>query len=115
MLPRSQRLTRTLFSRIGKSARRARGTSLQLLYLKAPDFRVSVVVSKKVAKSAVMRNGVRRKVYAVFAELSKKGDIPQGHFVVLSSPALPSLSYGEIMREVLLLITPLLSHNSRPR
>ncbi len=60
--------------------------------------RVAVVVSKKVAKSAVSRNRIRRRIYEVvrrnFEDLPKKKDYI---FVVFSDKVL-SLSFKELER-----------------
>jgi len=60
----------------GKSVR---GTTLSLKYLDRggdKPFRVAVVVSRKVSKSAVVRNRIRRRVYGELRQLSAA--IPAG-------------------------------------
>lgn len=50
-----------------KHGRTARSTSINLRFLERPagrPYRVAVVVSRKVSKSAVKRNRIRRRVYA---------------------------------------------------
>jgi ribonuclease P protein component len=54
----------------GKSAR---GSAISLKYLQRDGdkpYRVAVVVSRKVSKSAVVRNRIRRRVYAQVREVS---------------------------------------------
>lgn len=74
MLKRTERLTRNAFGRV--AAGRAMHTSLFSVKLLPLDVtkdetkQFSVVVSKKVAKTAVARNALRRKVYAVIRECS---------------------------------------------
>ena len=48
----------------GKTVR-AEMMALRFVHGKNPDYRLSVVVSKKVSKSAVVRNRIRRRVYEV--------------------------------------------------
>lgn len=48
-------------SRYGKSAK-VKNLSLKYIDSKYPNFRITVVVSKKVHKSAVKRNKIRRKI-----------------------------------------------------
>lgn len=48
------------------STARTEFMSLRSVPSRGPDFRLAVVVSKKVNKSAVVRNRIRRRIYEVF-------------------------------------------------
>lgn len=50
-----------------RKGRQIRGGSLSLRYApsKRPDYRLAVVVSRKVSKSAVVRNRIRRRIYEI--------------------------------------------------
>lgn len=64
-------------ARVYAAGTTVRGQSLSLKYQKRPagkPHRVAVVVSKKVSKSAVTRNRIRRRVYGQLREL--EGQIP---------------------------------------
>ena len=58
-------------NRVYKQGRSVRGEAISLKYRLDPadsDIRIAVVVSKKVAKSAVSRNRIRRRVFEVIRE-----------------------------------------------
>lgn len=50
--------------------------SLRYVPAKGKDYRVAVVVSKKVQKSAVIRNRIRRRIYEVIRELDRETELP---------------------------------------
>jgi ribonuclease P protein component len=61
-----------------------RGQSLALKYCKnqkRTDYRLAVVVSKKVHKSAVTRNRIRRRVYEI---IRKKTDLKDAYDMIIS-------------------------------
>lgn len=66
-----------------------RGQNLSLKYAsnsRQPTYRAAVVVSRKVSKSAVVRNRIRRRVYELVRELSPQISKPVDMiFVVYSS------------------------------
>ncbi len=69
MLSRSNRFRgRKRINEVYRSGKSARGPLFNTRSLKSggDSFRVAVVVSKKVAKSAVVRNRIRRKIYSSF-------------------------------------------------
>lgn len=51
---------------------------------KRDDYRMAVVVSKKVSKSAVVRNRIRRRLYEAARELKKIHDAPWPYDLVLT-------------------------------
>ncbi len=64
--------------------RSVRGQSLTLKYCKNPkrtDYRLAVVVSKKVHKSAVTRNRIRRRIYEI---IRKKTDLKSAYDMIIS-------------------------------
>jgi len=79
-----------------------RGKDLSLKYLQTdrPTSRVAVVISKKVAKSAVVRNRIRRRVYEIirlkFPEFKGSYDISVGIF----SSELAKIPAGELEKQV---------------
>lgn len=72
MLQKKERLSREAFSRFFSSGKRIRGTSFDLVYVPHHTFHGAVVVSKKVALRAVVRNKLRRMVYSLLWELKTK-------------------------------------------
>jgi ribonuclease P protein component len=63
MLPKKQRLNAAQVRAILKDGTSLRGTAVSAKYLRAASAKVAIVVSKKVAKSAVARNRLRRMGY----------------------------------------------------
>ncbi len=74
MLSRSNRLPRALFDEVFKRGKRVTApfATLQFLASSALEARFSAVVSKKVAKTAVVRNRLHRRSYAALASLLPK-------------------------------------------
>ena len=75
MLPKRQRLTKQMIELLWKSARRVKTSRFLVSYAKIEKLKnpcISMVVSKKVAKTAVLRNKLRRKGYASVAPLVPK-------------------------------------------
>lgn len=69
MFKKSERLNRVEFSEYYKKGKRNNFDHLTLITSKISDLKVVVVVSKKVAKSAVQRNLIKRRIYARLRDL----------------------------------------------
>ena len=87
MLKSNERMTRQEFSAVFKEGQRTHTPFFQVIYIPQRDRKVAVVVSKKVAKSAVRRNELRRRLYALFEKLTMVG-----HYIVLVKPSLGTLT-----------------------
>jgi ribonuclease P protein component len=95
MFRKNQRLTRSEFTHYFKHARRRHFEHFSLLGTKLEKtpqtLKVAVVVGKKVSKSAVRRNALRRRVYstarAVLEEVSYRGVL-----IVILKPSYNQLS-----------------------
>ena len=71
MLPKRARLTAVEVKEVLARGRGRRGAMLSVKIQEAPPpFRCAVVVSKKVARSAVKRNQLRRAVYRALGSIS---------------------------------------------
>lgn len=79
MLPRSRKLSASEVREILRMGKPTRGSRLLAKYREAPLSKAAVVVSKKVAKSAVERNKIRRELYAALVSA-----LPQGKQVVFT-------------------------------
>lgn len=91
MLKKSQRLTRKEFDAVFKTGKRSHFPHLTVVYESSEEFHTSVVVGKKVAKSAVKRNLLRRRVYdRVRRSMQKEG--VKGMYLFLVKPSYTSLS-----------------------
>lgn len=84
---KSQRLSQSEFTTYFKHGRRFHSPALQLIYTPLPaSFHGAVVVGKKVAKRAVVRNQLRRKVYAHLYHHTRRQKLT-GVFIVVVKPS----------------------------
>lgn len=60
------------------------GMGIKTAPSKGEDYRLAVVVSKKVSKSAVKRNRIRRRLFEQFRKLRKEQDKPIKHDVIIT-------------------------------
>ncbi len=85
MVATQNRVSRSQFPAYFASGKRFHSEYFTIVYTKAADFRVSVVVSKKVAKSAVDRNRLRRRAYGVVERFAKEHTVG-GIYIILYKP-----------------------------
>ena len=71
MVPVSLRINRADFPTLLKAGKRHHGVCVTAVYAPSTTAKVSVVVSKKVAKQAVDRNRLRRRVYGAVERFLK--------------------------------------------
>jgi ribonuclease P protein component len=88
--------------RTGKGVR-AEFLSLRYLHTKRDDYRLAVVVSKKVSKSAVVRNRIRRRIYEIVRVAKKEASQPWPYDLVISvfDERLATMTASEIEQSVL--------------
>ena len=85
--------------------RTVRGRAMSLRYdEKQGGLKVAVVVSKKVAKSAVVRNRIRRRVYAVTKELIHPQEARGGYVFLVYVAEVATMSHEELRTHILKLI-----------
>ncbi len=90
MLARANRLRRAEFNEYFKRGKRLHGDHFTVVYVADSDFKVSVVVSKKVAKKAHDRNRLKRQIYGFVGLLSKETNVA-GVFMIYPKLALTKL------------------------
>lgn len=95
MLPQEERLTREQFDQVFKHGIRVHSPSMLFVYAPGDMRHGAVVVSKKVAKSAVVRNRLRRQVYAALRTVGPA----LGTSIVLLKSA-PKRSFAELLVEL---------------
>ena len=88
MFKKANRLTTREFSEFFKTGKRHNFKHLSIIHTSSDILKVSVVVGKKVAKSAVRRNSLKRKVLASL----RKADLKTGAYIFLLKPSFSSLS-----------------------
>lgn len=76
MVPASLRIKRADFPTVIKTGRRLHGVYATAVCVFGTSTQVSVVVSKKVAKNAVDRNRLRRRVYGVVERFLLTSPLP---------------------------------------
>lgn len=96
MFKKTERLNRTKFSEYFKIGRRFHTESFTLIYSPAPIRAVAVVVGKKVSKSAIDRNTLRRRTYAAI----RLGVGTTGVYVVIAKPKAKDLTQAAIAPEI---------------
>ncbi len=89
MLPKQARLSRDAFTRYFASGVRYHSPTLTVIYTPGPALLGAVVVSKKVSKSAVKRNTIRRRLYAALRTAATAG--LTGAVIVVVKPPLATL------------------------
>lgn len=97
MLAKKNRLPKNEFKKVFKNGRRLHNKYFTLIYhanpmLKSPQ--AAVVVSKKVAKNAVDRNKIKRRIRAVIQEHIEK--IQNHQVIVLTKPLIQKAAYQDI-------------------
>lgn len=73
MFKKTHRLNRSEFERFFSNGKRYHTKNLQLIYTPYPTLKVAVVVPKKIIKSAVGRNTIRRQLYHQLVPLISNG------------------------------------------
>ncbi len=90
MFKKSNRLTKSEFSEYFKAGRRHNTTHLTFVTHPYPRTKTAVVVGKKVAKSAVRRNVLKRRVYAALRK-AHSTETNFGVVIVVVKPSFNSL------------------------
>lgn len=103
MLPKKKRLTTAEFSRFFRSGTRFHSPNLQLIYTPHDEFRGAVVVGKKVAKNAVDRNALRRRIYALLSQ-EYADDGLAGVFILIAKPSARTAATETLRAEVVTLV-----------
>ncbi len=99
MLPRKERLSRKEFNRFFSFGKKVHSASFTLVYAPHEELHVSVVVSKKVAPTAVVRNKVRRRVYDIVRRARDERNI-HGVYIFLTKPSVARTDYTTLKEEV---------------
>ncbi len=89
MLPKKERLTRAEFNRFFGLGRRKHSPSFQVVYYPYEALHVSVVVSKKIAKTAVLRNKIRRRIYDIVRLYRKEFGLTGVYIFLAKAEAIP--------------------------
>ncbi|MFM2423842.1 MAG: Ribonuclease [Candidatus Parcubacteria bacterium] len=96
MITRSARIPRSDFPSLSRSRHHIHGEYHTVVYTPLEVYRGAVVVSKKVAKSAVDRNRLRRRAYATVATLWQTNELPTGAYIIYYKPGALKVSRKEL-------------------
>ncbi len=99
MLPKKERLSREEFNRFFSVGKRFQTPSLQVVYAPHTTFHASVVVGKKVAKGAVLRNKIRRRIYDIVRR-HKSMYQDKGVFIFFTKAGIEKKSYAQLKEDV---------------
>lgn len=99
MFIKAERLNRTKFTEFFKRGRRFQSPALTLVYTPNISFQISIVVGKKVSKSAVERNRTRRRLYASVARFKEENAIAEGVCIVIAKPQAGALTRADLAKE----------------
>lgn len=99
MLPKKKRLTTEAFNRFFAAGKRFHGTYLQVIHTPFPEFHGAVVVGKKVYKTAVGRNRLRRQLYAALYRLHASGELG-GVYIVITKPQAKNVKAATLIEEL---------------
>lgn len=98
MLPKKERLTRIAFNRFFSGGRRSHTPLFTMIHAPYHELHVAVVVPKKVAKTAVVRNAIRRRVYESVRQYRKKYGL-KGVYIFLAKQSIVEVDFTDL-REV---------------
>ena len=70
--------------------------SLKHIKSKKPHYRLSIIVSKKIDKKAVVRNRIRRRLYELFRQTFKGSSLQVDIAVIVLKVDLANISYKEL-------------------
>lgn len=90
-------------TRVYRQGQAVRGSQMSLKYLRSnrvEQFRVAVVVSRKVHKSAVVRNRIRRRIYEVLREIAPQIIQPWDLVFVVYSDEMAETEYSKLQSDL---------------
>jgi ribonuclease P protein component len=99
MLKKKERLDRLTFNRFFSMGKRFHSPLLMIIYAPFATFHASAVAPKKLARTAVLRNKFRRRIYDVFGRLQKERAFT-GVFICVAKEGAPQVSYDVLKREL---------------
>tara|TARA_B100002051_G_scaffold276694_1_gene326976 strand:- start:19921 stop:20250 length:330 start_codon:yes stop_codon:yes gene_type:complete len=90
MFKKSNRLTTAEFSELYRSGKKKHFPHLSITLGQNSGTKVSVVAGKKVAKSAVRRNLLKRRVYSILRKMDEQQSL--GEMIVILKPTFSGLA-----------------------
>ena len=100
MLKKTERLSRFVFSLHFAKGKKVHQTYTSIITAKADNFRMAVVVGKKVSKKSPTRNRIKRRIYGLLEEVKKERKLT-GVYIVIAKPGLAALTKAAFKQAVL--------------
>lgn len=104
MISREHRFAgRTSLKFVYKNGRVVKGPFFSVRYIvnsRRQNYRAAVVVSRKISKSAVKRNRIRRRIYAVIGNLEEQIASPYDIVVTVFNESVDDLKPNELERHL---------------
>lgn len=103
MFKKSERLSRSEFSDYFSAGKKHHSTHITIITHPLSTRKVAVVVGKKVAKSAVRRNTLKRRVFAIAKEILTETEY-RGVIILILKPAcnsLPRTTMADILQKTI--------------
>ena len=95
MLPKKKRLSRKEFSHFFSIGKKTHTSKFFIVYSINKTLHTSVVVSKKIEKSAVKRNKIRRQIYDIVRNY-QNGKTLTGVYIFVAKPEIQNMKYCEM-------------------
>jgi ribonuclease P protein component len=100
MLPKKNRISKENFPSPKRQGFRVFSQLFSVVFYKGEEeIRMAVVVSKKIAKTAVMRNRIRRKMYSILREGTKRTN-KKGTLVIYPKKEALTAKFSVLEKEV---------------
>lgn len=100
MLKKTERLSRFVFSLHFAKGKKVHQTYTSIITSPADNFRLAVVVGKKVSKKSPTRNTIKRRIYGLIETLKKERGLT-GVYIVIAKPGLAKLTKAQFKQVVL--------------
>lgn len=104
MLSKKKRLKRSEFNRFFSIGKKKQTPEFLIIHSPHPTFHASVVVSKKVERTAVKRNKLRRRIYDILRRTQQKTEM-SGVYIFITKPGVKNLTYEELKKIIIKSIT----------
>ena len=99
MLAKAHRISASEMNTLSRPTDQSRQSALVVFYFAKPAVKkVAVVVGKKVAKHAVVRNRLRRQLYTLVS--SHLPSLPAGYYVVRVQPTAIQIEYATLVEQL---------------
>lgn len=104
MLPKKKRLSKAAFNRFFSTGKKKHTKHFLFVHAPHESFHASVVVPKKVVRTAAKRNRVRRRIYDILRNQEKQTGAT-GVFILIAKESVTESAYKNLQEEISNIIT----------